>query len=91
MPYKFKTAEKISNRYTFITTEIDRTVILRYGNLLSNITIKITKWYLLYLFILIYLATLSVPRFEMNTVYWRDKIWQEKNVSQDSAVGILTG
>jgi len=43
MPYKFKTAEKISNRYTFITTEIDRTVILRYGNLLSNITIKITK------------------------------------------------
>jgi len=33
----------------------------------------------IYLFILIYLATLSVPRLKMNTEYWREKILKKKN------------
>ena len=32
----------------------------------------------IYLFILIYLATLSVPRLKMNTEYWREKILKKK-------------
>ena len=69
MPYKFKTTENYLTKI-IITAETGRTVILRYGNLLSNITTTIIK---IYIFILIYLATLSVPRLKMNTEYWRDK------------------